>query len=124
MNQFFRRIRYLLNRRRFDDELAEDMEFHREMAARVGVGGICVGVAVAVGVAVGGVAMGILVGVPVGTAVAVGLGTGVGVGCCDHGRLHPVRRIASAATGRYFRSMYSPINVPMPGGAVRPDIGC
>lgn len=36
MNQFFRRIRYLLNRRRFDDELAEDMEFHREMAARAG----------------------------------------------------------------------------------------
>src|ERR1039457_4071166 len=32
MNEFFRRIRYLLNRRRFDQELASDMEFHREMA--------------------------------------------------------------------------------------------
>ena len=36
MNQFFRRLRYLLNRRRFDQELADDMEFHREMAARAG----------------------------------------------------------------------------------------
>ena len=36
MNEFFRRIRYLLNRRRFDQELAGDMEFHREMAARAG----------------------------------------------------------------------------------------
>ena len=36
MNEFFRRIRYLLNRRRFDQELASDMEFHREMAARAG----------------------------------------------------------------------------------------
>src|ERR1017187_6946151 len=34
MNESFRRIRYLLNRRRFDQELASDMEFHREMAAR------------------------------------------------------------------------------------------
>ena len=36
MNEFFRRLRYLLNRRRFDQELAGDMEFHREMAAREG----------------------------------------------------------------------------------------
>jgi hypothetical protein len=36
MNEFFRRIRYLMNRRRFDQELARDMEFHREMAAREG----------------------------------------------------------------------------------------
>ena len=34
MSEFFRRLRYLLNRRRFDQELANDMEFHREMAAR------------------------------------------------------------------------------------------
>jgi predicted permease len=34
MNEFFRRLRYLLNRRRFDQELAGDLEFHREMAAR------------------------------------------------------------------------------------------
>jgi hypothetical protein len=34
MNEFFRRLRYLLNRRRFDKELANDMEFHREMASR------------------------------------------------------------------------------------------
>ena len=34
MNEFFRRLRYLLNRRRFDSELANDLEFHREMAAR------------------------------------------------------------------------------------------
>ncbi len=33
MLEFFRRLRYLLNRRRFDRELAGDMEFHREMAA-------------------------------------------------------------------------------------------
>ena len=38
MNQFFRRLRYLVNRRRFDQELAGDMEFHREMAARAGSG--------------------------------------------------------------------------------------
>jgi predicted permease len=38
MNQFFRRIRYLLNRRRLDRELAGDMEFHREMAASTGAG--------------------------------------------------------------------------------------
>jgi predicted permease len=33
MSEFFRRLRYLLNRRRFDRELARDLEFHREMAA-------------------------------------------------------------------------------------------
>ena len=36
MNELFRRIRYLLNRRRFDRELKNDMEFHREMAQREG----------------------------------------------------------------------------------------
>ncbi len=36
MFQLFRRIRYLLNRRRFDQELSNDLEFHREMAAREG----------------------------------------------------------------------------------------
>ncbi len=36
MGEIFRRIRYLLNRRRFDAELENDMEFHREMAARAG----------------------------------------------------------------------------------------
>lgn len=36
MNEFFRRLRYLLNRRRFDEELANDLEFHREMAVREG----------------------------------------------------------------------------------------
>src|SRR3984885_8279880 len=36
MGEFFRRIRYLINRRRFDAELESDMEFHREMAARAG----------------------------------------------------------------------------------------
>jgi predicted permease len=36
MNNLFRRLRYLLNRRRFDEELAGDMEFHREMAEREG----------------------------------------------------------------------------------------
>ena len=36
MSEFFRRFRYLFNRRRFDQELANDMEFHREMAAREG----------------------------------------------------------------------------------------
>ena len=34
MNELVRRIHYLLNHRRFDRELANDMEFHREMAAR------------------------------------------------------------------------------------------
>ncbi|HET6169440.1 MAG TPA: ABC transporter permease, partial [Terracidiphilus sp.] len=36
MLEFFRRIHYLLNRRRLDAELQSDMEFHREMAARAG----------------------------------------------------------------------------------------
>ena len=36
MSEMFRRLYYLLNRRRLDRELAEDMEFHREMAARQG----------------------------------------------------------------------------------------
>jgi len=36
MNELVRRIHYLLNHRRFDRELANDMEFHREMAAREG----------------------------------------------------------------------------------------
>ncbi len=36
MGEFFRRLRYLLRRRRFDRELAAEMAFHREMAAREG----------------------------------------------------------------------------------------
>ena len=36
MKNLTRRLRYLINRRRFDQELANDMEFHREMAAREG----------------------------------------------------------------------------------------
>src|ERR1700693_5931571 len=36
MGEIFRRIRYLINRRRLDVELENDMEFHREMAARAG----------------------------------------------------------------------------------------
>jgi predicted permease len=36
MGEIFRRIRYLLNRRRWDAELESDLEFHREMAARAG----------------------------------------------------------------------------------------
>jgi hypothetical protein len=32
----FRRLRYLLNRRQYDRDLADDMEFHREMAVRDG----------------------------------------------------------------------------------------
>ena len=36
MNELFRRLRYLLNRGRFERELANDMEFHREMAGREG----------------------------------------------------------------------------------------
>src|SRR5580692_474875 len=36
MGELFRRIRYLMNWRRLDAELAEEMEFHREMAARTG----------------------------------------------------------------------------------------
>ncbi|HWE86822.1 MAG TPA: hypothetical protein VG267_17895 [Terracidiphilus sp.] len=36
MGEIFRRIRYLMNRRRLDAELESDVEFHREMAARAG----------------------------------------------------------------------------------------
>jgi predicted permease len=36
MNEFFRRINYLLHRGRLDRELANDMDFHREMAERTG----------------------------------------------------------------------------------------
>jgi predicted permease len=36
MQSLFRRLNYLLNRRRLDAELADEMEFHREMAARDG----------------------------------------------------------------------------------------
>jgi predicted permease len=36
MNEFFRRIWYLMNRRRLALELESEMEFHREMAAREG----------------------------------------------------------------------------------------
>lgn len=36
MGEFFRRLRYLLNSRRFEEELQNDLEFHREMAARQG----------------------------------------------------------------------------------------
>jgi predicted permease len=36
MGEFFRRLRYLLNRRSYDEALQNDMEFHREMAARAG----------------------------------------------------------------------------------------
>jgi hypothetical protein len=36
MGEFFRRLYYLINHRRFDRELESDMEFHREMAAREG----------------------------------------------------------------------------------------
>jgi len=36
MKEFFRRLQYLAHRRRFDQQLAEDMQFHREMAARDG----------------------------------------------------------------------------------------
>src|ERR1700730_13078829 len=36
MGALFRRIRYLIPSRRLDAELASDMEFHREMAARAG----------------------------------------------------------------------------------------
>jgi hypothetical protein len=36
VSEFFRRLRYLVHRRRFEAELANDMEFHREMAARAG----------------------------------------------------------------------------------------
>jgi predicted permease len=36
LREFLRRIHYLLNRRRFDDELAEEMAVHREMAEKSG----------------------------------------------------------------------------------------
>jgi predicted permease len=36
MLEFLRRLAYLLHRRRFDRELASEMEFHREMASRDG----------------------------------------------------------------------------------------
>ncbi|HEX4773215.1 MAG TPA: ABC transporter permease [Bryobacteraceae bacterium] len=36
MKEFFRRIQYRLNRRRWDEDLATDMEFHRDMLARAG----------------------------------------------------------------------------------------
>lgn len=36
MGEIFRRIHYLINRRRLDAELQNDMEFHREMAKRAG----------------------------------------------------------------------------------------
>jgi predicted permease len=36
MSELFRRLYYLVHRRRFDAELQADMEFHREMAARAG----------------------------------------------------------------------------------------
>lgn len=36
MTHLFRRLRYLLNRSHFDQELADDLDFHREMAARSG----------------------------------------------------------------------------------------
>src|SRR5487761_2537721 len=35
MIELFRRLRYLLNRRRLDRELADELEFHREMGGRV-----------------------------------------------------------------------------------------
>ncbi|MEO8075840.1 MAG: ABC transporter permease [Acidobacteriota bacterium] len=38
MGEMFRRLRYLVNRRRLDRELGDEMEFHREMAAREGSG--------------------------------------------------------------------------------------
>jgi hypothetical protein len=36
MNEFLRRLHYLVNRVRLDRELESDMQFHREMAARAG----------------------------------------------------------------------------------------
>jgi predicted permease len=38
LGEFFRRLRYLMKHRQFDEELESDMEFHREMAAREGRG--------------------------------------------------------------------------------------
>ena len=43
MDELFRRLRYLLNRRRFDRELESEMQFHREMttkAAQTGFGNV------------------------------------------------------------------------------------
>ena len=37
MGELFRRLRYLLHRRRFDAELENDLAFHREMSARQGI---------------------------------------------------------------------------------------
>ena len=34
MKKFFRRVQYILHRRQLDQELANEMEFHREMLAR------------------------------------------------------------------------------------------
>jgi putative ABC transport system permease protein len=39
MGELLRRIHYFVHRRRLDAELESDMEFHREMAARQGLGG-------------------------------------------------------------------------------------
>lgn len=36
MGEFFRRLHFLINRRKLNAELQNDMEFHREMAARAG----------------------------------------------------------------------------------------
>src|SRR5262245_54355685 len=36
MGELLRSLQYLLHRRRFDRELADDLEFHREMAERAG----------------------------------------------------------------------------------------
>jgi hypothetical protein len=36
MREFFRRFYFLIHRRRLNAELENDMEFHREMAARTG----------------------------------------------------------------------------------------
>ena len=36
MHEWIRRLKYLLNRHRFDQELSNDLEFHREMAAKDG----------------------------------------------------------------------------------------
>ena len=38
VSEFFRRVWYLVNRRRLDEELQNDMAFHREMAGREGRG--------------------------------------------------------------------------------------
>ncbi|MEO6237784.1 MAG: hypothetical protein ABIQ52_12355 [Vicinamibacterales bacterium] len=36
MTELYRRLRYLLNRRRSEQELADEMAFHRDMASRDG----------------------------------------------------------------------------------------